>query len=407
MATEQPRLRPQPWMTSPETRRLMKALGAESGLARFVGGCVRDAWLGRPVKDIDIATPLPPEEVLQRLKAAGLGAVPTGLAHGTVTAIVNHRPYEITTLRRDVETDGRHAVVAFTTDWEADARRRDLRINALFCDAKGSVWDYVGGAADIAAGRVRFVGEARQRIEEDYLRLLRFFRFHAHYGKGEPDPEGLAAATELAPGLGRISAERKRDELLKLLGAPDPLPVLEIMAEHGVLAQVLPEAGEAGLERLDRLLALLDDSPPLLRLAALLPEGAEATAATARRLRLSNDERDKLVFLRDAASGAPLIADRLGFRRTLQRQGAGAVLARLLLIDSEPEFLGAAREEASSWEEKPLPIQGADLIAAGFPPGPALGETLRRVEDWWLLEDRRPDKAACLAKAKEVAERPT
>ena len=389
-------------MTSPETRRLLDALTAEGTPARFVGGCVRDAWLDRPVKDVDIATPLPPGDVLSRLKAAGLGAVPTGLAHGTVTAIVNHRPYEITTLRRDVETFGRHARVEFTDDWEADARRRDLTINALFCDAKGTVWDYVGGAADLAAGRVRFVGEAHRRIEEDYLRLLRFFRFHAHYGRGDPDPVGLAAATDLAPELARISAERKRDELLKLLAAPDPLPVLRIMAAQGVLRHVLPEAGEPELARLMRLLDVLPSAPPLLRLAALLPEGAEAAAETARRLRLSNDERDKLAFLRDGATGAPLIADRLAFRRTLQRQGSGAVLARLLLIDAELDFLATAKAEASNWAPKPLPIQGADLIAAGFPPGPALGETLRQVEDWWLMEDRRPDRAACLAKAREV-----
>jgi len=390
-------------MTAPETRRLLAALGRDGGVARFVGGCVRDAWLGRAVKDVDIATPLPPEAVIARLEAAKLGAVPTGLAHGTVTAVVNHRPFEITTLRRDVETDGRHAVVQFTDDWEADARRRDLTINALFCDAEGRIWDYVGGVADLQAGRVRFVGEARRRIEEDYLRLLRFFRFHAHYGKGDPDPDGLAAAVALAPELARISAERKRDELMKLLAAPDPLPVLRLMAEQRVLPQVLPEAGAPEFARLERLLDMLPEAPPLLRLAALLPEGAEAAAATARRLRLSNEARDKLVFLRDPATGAPLIADRLGFRRALQRQGAGAVLSRLLLIDTELEFLGAAKAEASDWAEKPLPIQGADLIAAGFAAGPALGETLRRVEDWWLLEDRRPDKAACLAKAGELA----
>jgi poly(A) polymerase len=390
-------------MSSPETRRLMQALTEGGAAARFVGGCVRDAWLQRPVKDVDIATPLPPDEVLGRLKAAGLGAVATGLAHGTVTALVNRRPYEITTLRRDLETDGRHARVEFTDDWEADAQRRDLTINALFCDTKGAVWDYVGGAADLAAGRVRFVGEARRRIEEDYLRLLRFFRFHAHYGKGEPDAEGLAASLALAPELARISAERKRDELLKLLAAPDPVPVLRIMREGGVLAEVLPEAGEAEIARLERLLAMLPEAPPLLRLAALLPEGSVAAAETARRLRLSNDDRDRLVFLRDGATGAPLIAERLAWRRTLQRQGNGAVLARLLLIDTDLAFLGAAKAEASAWTPKPMPLQGADLVAAGFAPGPALGEILRQVEDWWLLEDRRPDRTACLAKAQELA----
>ena len=397
-----PRLAPQAWMQSEETQAVLAALTAEGAEARFVGGCVRDALLGRRVKDIDIATPLPPEAVMARLRAAGLGVVPTGLAHGTVTAIARHRPYEITTLRRDVESFGRHARVAFTDDWEADARRRDLTLNALSCSAAGELWDYVGGLADLNAGRVRFVGPARQRIAEDYLRLLRFFRFHAHYGRGEPDAEGLEAAAALAPQLARISMERKRDELMKLLAAPDPLPVLRVMAERDVLGQVLPEAGRAELERLARLLVRQPQADPLERLAALLPESREV-AGTARRLKLSNEQRDALVFLRDPATGSALLGDRLAFRRALQRWGRAAWLARLALLDEEGAAVEAARTEAAGWNPAPLPLQGADLVAAGFAPGPALGEMLRQVEDWWLLQDRRPDRAACLAKARALA----
>jgi poly(A) polymerase len=389
-------------MESEETRAVMAALTRDGAEARFVGGCVRDALLGRQVKDIDIATPLPPEAVMERLKAARLGVVPTGLAHGTVTAIAHHRPYEITTLRRDVETFGRHARVAFTDDWEADAKRRDLTLNALFCSAAGELWDHVGGLADLEAGRVRFVGPARQRIEEDYLRLLRFFRFHAHYGRGEPDAEGLEAAAALAPQLERISMERKRDELLKLLAAPDPPPVLRVMAARGVLAQLLPETGARDLDRLARLLVARPQAEPLERLAALLPEST-AAAETARRLKLANDERDRLVFLRAPATGRALLDDRLAFRRALQRQGAEALLSRLALLDEPDAAVEAARAEAAGWTAAALPIQGTDLLAIGFASGPAMGETLRQLEDWWLLQDRRPDRAACLAKAKELA----
>jgi poly(A) polymerase len=389
-------------MQSEETRAVMSALTAGGAEARFVGGCVRDALLSRKVKDIDIATPLPPEAVMERLKAARLGVVPTGLAHGTVTAIAHHRPYEITTLRRDVETFGRHARVAFTDDWEADAKRRDLTLNALFCSAAGELWDYVGGLEDLRAGRVRFVGPARQRIAEDYLRLLRFFRFHAHYGQGEPDAEGLEAAAALAPELARISAERKRDELMKLLAAPDPLPVLRIMAERGVLRQVLPETGPGDLNRLARLLARQPQAAVLERLAALLPESG-AASETARRLKLSNEERDRLAFLRDPATGAALLGDRLAFRRALQRWGGEALLSRLALLDHEDAAVEQARSDAAGWAAGPMPIHGADLVAAGFAPGPALGKILREVEDWWLLQDRRPDRAACLAKAKALA----
>ncbi|MGF1609026.1 MAG: CCA tRNA nucleotidyltransferase, partial [Kiloniellales bacterium] len=284
------RLEPQPWMTASETRAVADALTAEGGEVRFVGGCVRDAVAGRPVKDIDIATADPPERVIALLEAAGLTAVPTGLAHGTVTAVSGGRPFEITTLRVDVETYGRHARVAFTDDWEADAARRDFTFNAMSCGLDGSLYDPFGGREDLTAGRVRFVGEAEARIREDYLRLLRFFRFQAHYGRAAPDPEGLAAARALAPRLESLSGERLRNELLRLLQAPEPVAVCRIMLASGVFAAFLPEA--RALERLAALIAvepdgrlpgeeLSENEPPdaLRRLAALLATDAAGAEA--------------------------------------------------------------------------------------------------------------------------------
>ena len=234
-----------PWLPAADTRAVLEALMADGKPARLVGGCVRDALAGRPVTDVDIATPETPPRVIDLLRAAGLKAVPTGVEHGTVTAVVRGKPFEVTTLRRDVTTDGRHAVVAFTDDWTEDAARRDFTMNALSADPDGRVHDPFDGVADLAAGRVRFVGEARARIREDVLRILRFFRFHAHYGKGAPDADGLAACRELAPLLPRLSAERVATELLKLLKAPDAAATVRMMREAGILAPILAEIGRA------------------------------------------------------------------------------------------------------------------------------------------------------------------
>src|SRR6478672_10767184 len=232
------RLTDQPWLTASSTRAVMAALEAAGGpgCARFVGGCVRNALIGAPVDDIDIATTLKPEETDKAIRAAGLKAVPTGIAHGTVTAVTERTPFEITTLRRDVSTDGRNATVAFTDDWAEDAARRDFRLNALYADASGEVFDPTGhGVSDAAEGRIVFVGEARTRIREDYLRILRFFRFYAWYGRGEPDAEAMAACAALAEGMTRLSAERVSKEMLKLLAAPDPRRAVAAMREAGVL----------------------------------------------------------------------------------------------------------------------------------------------------------------------------
>jgi poly(A) polymerase len=288
------RLQPADWFEGRATAAVFDALEAAGGegCARFVGGCVRNAVLGCAVDDVDIATTLEPGAVMAALKAAKLKAIPTGVEHGTVTAVSHHQPFEITTLRRDVETDGRRAVVNFTTDWAEDAARRDFTLNALYAGRDGVVIDPLGsGLADARAGRIVFVGDAETRIREDYLRILRFFRFLAWYGTGGPDAVGVAACAALKGGIARLAAERINKELLKLLAAADPRGSMRLMAETGVLAEILPEA--SGLGRLEGLVAVAGPDP-VLRLAALLPGGA-AGADVARRLRLSNAERDRLV----------------------------------------------------------------------------------------------------------------
>src|SRR5579883_810209 len=261
------------WMTAPETVAVMAALGE----ARFVGGAVRNALLGAGVVDIDIAVPMPPEEAMARLKAKNIKVVETGLEHGTVTAIAGAHAFEVTSLRKDVETYGRHAKVAFTDSWAEDAARRDFTINALYASADGEIFDYATGVEDLAAGRVRFVGDARTRIAEDYLRLLRLFRFHAWYGKGDLDGEALRAAAEAKDKLKSLSAERIAKEMLRLLEAGKPGPVLRVMAATGILSEILP--GPLQLPRLERLTEIeaenLFPRDGVLRLAALLPDSAE------------------------------------------------------------------------------------------------------------------------------------
>ncbi len=414
------RIEPQAWMTAPETAAVLAALAAEGAAPRFVGGCVRDALAGRRVKDVDIATPDPPEQVVALLEAAGLKAVPTGIDHGTVTAVAGGRPFEITTLRIDVETHGRHATVAFTDDWEADAARRDLTINALSCAPDGTLYDYFAGLADLEAGRVRFVGDPRERIREDYLRLLRFFRFHAHYGRGAPDPEGLAAATELAPEATNLSGERVREELLRLLRADDPVPVLDVMIAHGILRVFLPEAaGAAALAALAEVEALEprpedvpEESPDaLLRLAALVPPAPAAGAGLGERLRLSRRERARLALLLEETS-VRVGLDEAALKERLYRLGAADV-ADLLRLDwarrpaeERRKYRGvleAALEVARWWRPKAFPLKGRDARALGVPAGPRVGELLAEAEAWWIAEDFAPDRRVCLEKLAELA----
>ena len=405
-------LKPQPWMTAEPTRTVIAALHAD-GAARFVGGCVRDALLGRQIGDIDIATPLEPPAVIAALEAAGLRAIPTGVEHGTVTAISGGKPFEITTLRRDVETDGRRAVVAFTTDWAEDARRRDFRLNALYLDEDGAILDPTGeGVADARAGRIVFVGEAETRIREDYLRILRFFRFFAWYGRGGADATGLAACASLRAGLKGLSGERVSKELLKLLGADDPRPAVRLMAASGVLGELLPEA--RGLARFEGLVEIetgqLFTCDPVLRLAALLADDAEAVRAAAARLRLSNSMRDRLVA---AVAGEPTLNSWMSpreVRRAIYRLGAEAFRDRVQLA-----WAGAERTAVhpqwrmlytypATWTPPAFPISGEDIKAAGVAEGPLHGRVRREVEDWWIDMDFTDDKLAAIERLKAVAQ---
>jgi len=380
-------MRGQPWLEAPATRAVMAALQAAGGpdCARFVGGCVRNSLLGRPVDDIDIATRLRPEQTMAALKTAGLKAVPTGLEHGTVTGVSEHKPYEITTLRRDVETDGRRAVVAFTEDWAEDAARRDFRLNALYADAAGTVFDPTGGGlADAAEGRIVFVGEAETRIREDYLRILRFFRFQAWYGRGEPDATGLAACAALKSGMARLSAERVSKELLKLLAAPDPRPAVRAMAETGVLDQVLPQA-----QPLAMFDALCEASPdPVLRLSALLPEDADTVVRIAGDLRLSNAVRDRLAAaVADGPAVTPGMTDAEA-RAAIYRLGRAAFEDRLSRAEAARGGDGAGlRRLAAEWTAPKMPVGGRDLARLGLKPGPETGRILKAFEDAWIAED--------------------
>jgi poly(A) polymerase len=416
------RLDPQPWMTAPETRAVIAALTADGAEVRFVGGCVRDAVIGRPVSDIDIATHDAPERVMALLAKAGITAVPTGLQHGTVTAVTGKAHFEITTLRRDVETFGRRAAVAFTNDWTEDAARRDLTINALFCAPDGRLFDPFGGVADLRARRVRFVGDAETRIREDVLRLLRFFRFYAHYGAPPPDAEALAATRALAPLLPTLSGERVRAETLKLLLAPDPASVVTLMRDQNVLAHFLPEG--SNLARLAALVTVEGIAPAqavpqadaIRRLAALVDGGAPAARAVAQRLRLSNDERDRLVAL--CGGPWPMVdLDRAARRRLLYELGRdrfrdAALIAWAGAVAQAP---AVERRESEDWRDllavaaadpPSFPLRGRDALALGLAPGPEIGRLIAAVERWWIDGDFRADRAACLARLAELSGSP-
>ncbi|MEA3061000.1 MAG: poly(A) polymerase [Sphingomonadales bacterium] len=367
-----------PWQSRKGMAALLRALGAGDGQTRYVGGCVRDTLLGLPVSDVDFATRLAPEEVMRRLKAARIKAVPTGLAHGTVTAIVEGVPFEVTTLRRDVATDGRRATVAYTEDWREDAARRDFTINALSADpARLDVFDYFGGEADLAARRVRFIGDPLTRIAEDHLRILRFFRFHARFGAGEPDPAGLQACAARANDLMALSRERIADELTKLLALPEPAATVRLMVERDILRPVLPEIDAAAAARLERLVerekAAGTSPDPLRRLAALLPADPEVAGAVAARLRLSNKAQRRLTTAarRDDSPAAPEVL--------AYRLGRDEAADRILLGDADPAALGGL----DGWKRPRLAVGGGDLIAMGLAAGPVVARTLQAVEREW------------------------
>ncbi|MDE2489173.1 MAG: CCA tRNA nucleotidyltransferase [Alphaproteobacteria bacterium] len=402
-------------MTAPETAAVMDALERVGGAdcARFVGGCVRNTLVGRPIDDIDIATVLTPEETTKALEAAGLRAVPTGVDHGTVTAIAGGRPFEITTLRRDVTTDGRRAVVAFTTDWMEDAQRRDFTLNALYARRDGSIFDPTGeGVADARAGRIVFVGDPEQRIREDYLRILRFFRFRAWYGAGAPDAAAVAACAALKSQVTTLAAERISKELLKLFAADDPRPAVALMLQTGVLEMVLPEPLD--VERFKALVEIeadqLFETEPVLRLAALLPDDQLHAARVAADLRLSNAERDRIAA---AVAPAPALKSWMSpreIRRAVYRLGHAAFRDRAKLAwaranrtATTPQWRGMIAL-AEGWSRPPFPLTGEDVMAAGVPRGPMVGEVLREVEDWWIDHDFLDDRLSAIEKLKAVAQ---
>lgn len=401
------RLESQPWMSAPQTRRVMAALGE----ARFVGGIVRDALSGcvRENPDIDIATPLPPAEVTKRLEAAGLKAVPTGIEHGTITAVADGKPFEVTTLRRDIETDGRHAVVAFTADWPEDARRRDFTMNALYAAADGEVFDFVGGVDDLKAGRVRFVGDPSTRIREDYLRILRLFRFHAWYGKGEIDAAGLAAAHRHKAGLKTLSGERIQKEMLRLLEAPSPAPVLRQMIAADILSEIM--AGTPAIARLERL-AQIDAAAffkpdAVLRLAALLPSKAEGQRLIAA-WRLSNAQAARLEAALDRGKAIVPYLSPKEVRKLLYRLGAERFRDHVFLSWAEDDSHGvewrALLAMAENWQRPRFPITGRDVMRAGVPEGPLVGRVLSEVESWWIDNDFSADPFSLAERLKAVAQ---
>lgn len=361
------------WTRRGDLAALIAALGAGNG--RYVGGAVRDTLFGIDVKDVDLATPLVPEEVIARLDAAGIRSVPTGIDHGTVTAILSDGPVEITTLRHDVATDGRRATIAFASEWRDDAARRDFTINALYADPRTrEIFDYFGGLEDLAARRVRFIGDARQRIREDHLRILRYFRFQARFGSQPADSESENACAELAATLKGLSRERVGMELLNLLGLPDPAPVVARMAELGVLAEILPEA------RPDALFALTAEerrqhaSPdPIRRLAALLPADVPLAEQVASRFRLSGAQKKRLATAarRDGEPGEP--------RALAYWLGRDEALDRLLIA-------GADIAPLEGWDTPQFPLKGGEIVARGVKAGPEVARILHAVETRWVAE---------------------
>ena len=371
----------------------MAALWDALPQARMVGGAVRDMLAGRPVAGVDFAVPLSPQEVMARVEAAGLKAVPTGLAHGTVTVVAAGRGFEVTSLRRDVATDGRHAVVEFTDDWKTDASRRDFTINAMSATRDGAVFDYFGGREDLAAGRVRFVGEAARRIAEDYLRILRFFRFFARYGRGVPDAQAVAAIVTLREGVRGLSAERVWSEVKRILQADDPRAVVALMRETGVLELVLPGADEA------RLAALVARGAPvdaLLRVAALLRGDA---GLFAQRWRLSGAEQVRLAALMVPDALAP-DADDAALRRALAEVPGEILIGRSWLGQDERPGWEGLRARIAAMARPVFPVLGRDVVMLGVPPGPGVGAVLDQVRRWWLAGGCVADKRTCLARVR-------
>ena len=409
------------WLGEKHLQRLLAALKEGGQQARVAGGAVRNTLLGQPVADIDIAATTVPEETIRRAEAAGFKTAPTGIEHGTVTAIAGGKAYEVTTLRADIETDGRRAKVIFGRDWKADAERRDFTINALYAEADGTVVDLVGGIADIEARRLRFIGDPEARIREDYLRILRFFRFFAWYGDGRPDADGLKACARLKDGLARLSAERVWSELKKLLSAPDPSRALLWMRQAGVLSAALPESEKWGIDAIHGLVRTERDlrwpADPLLRLEAMVPPDAVRMKTLAERLKFSSAEAERL---RHWASTDPpesktteteiskklYFGDRDGF---LDRLRLALAATRARAIEDNQAMMEAGGFSrllgfALKWERPVFPVRGADLTELGAPPGPKLGATLKNLEREWADSGFTIDRGALLKRAAKALE---
>jgi tRNA nucleotidyltransferase/poly(A) polymerase len=389
-----PSLRDWALLKEPDMWAVLDALDGGRGATRIVGGAVRDALLGRQVTDADLATVFAPAEVIARSEAAGLKTAPTGIAHGTVTVIAQGRPFEVTTLRRDVETDGRRAVVKFTDDWAEDAARRDFTMNALYCDAKGEIFDPLGGIGDLKAGRVRFIGDAEDRIREDYLRILRFFRFFAWYGTGRPDPEGLKACARLKAGIATLSAERVWAELKRLFAAPDPTRAMLWMRTTEILHKALPESW--GIDAIHRLVAAEHAEAfapdPLLRLQAILPPHRARIDGLSTRLRLSKAEAARLLAWADAPEPDPAWSEQ-DLAKALYRTEPSGVLDRLRHALARERDAGHAEAAeklrrlirfAEAWQRPTFPLSGKDIVAAGITPGPEVGHKLKQLEERWI-----------------------
>lgn len=363
------------WRARRGVARMLDALGGDDGLTRYVGGAVRDELLQIPVNDIDFATRLRPDEIVARLEKARIKAVPTGIAHGTITAVADGQPAEITSLRSDVSTDGRRATVEFSDDWQADAARRDFTINALYADpVTGEIFDYFGGLDDIRARRVRFIGDPLQRIAEDHLRILRFFRFHARFGEGQPDPAAVEACTARANDLMALSRERIADETVKTLAIVDPVATIALMIDRGIFAPVLPEITDSS-----RLAALVADEAaadiapdPIRRLAALLPQDPDLADQVAARLRFSRKARKRLA----AAADPDLAANP---QALAYWAGTETAVDRLLLARRPADAATIA-----DWPLPRLPISGGRLIKLGLTEGPAVATALRAIERAWV-----------------------
>ena len=387
----------QPWITSAASRAVLAALASTGATPRFVGGCVRDGLLGQTSTDLDIAINQRPEDNMELLATAGIKMIPTGLKHGTITAIANGQAFEITTLRVDVETYGRHADVAFIDDWFRDAARRDFTINAIYADQSGALFDPMGGQADLAAGRVVFVGDPAQRIDEDKLRILRFFRFQARFGRGAADQRALAACAgaTMAGGIDGLSGERVRDEIFKILALAeaDVGPCLALMAETGVLQRILP--GGFDLSRL-----AMSDEDPLRRLSVIATTGVGAGAESiAQRLRLSNKQSRRLAFLMSPPMAFAPDISRPALRQMLHDHGPDAIAD--LALQQGATDLATRIPEATPPR---FPLTGRDAVAAGISPGPAVGERLRQLEENWRAGDFTASRNELLADLEKLIE---